>query len=250
MKNKWLIVLLAGGIMAGGLYFYKNSDDELLEGNEQAEALEERPQSMKEREEEQETDDVDTPSRNASQEEDFTLFGDLLHTYEQAIIEQWGPDRLHDKGMGYGTGSSIEVSPEYRYFLYDVNKDGIPELLLGTIREDGTPEVNELYTMLNEEPTKLFTSDIRTNIEVYKDGTISESYGDRQLNYYRITESGGAEKVDGYEVDMGNGVYSRSVEPFEQLSDEDMREIEETYHKIGRVELEFEPIVQQKAERE
>src|SRR5699024_6981288 len=114
----------------------------------------------------------------------------------------WPSERLLEKDLGslYDLPGPI-IEDGYGYEFRDINGDGLAELVLGIQLDDGSIEVHEIYALQKGKPEKLFIRGIRSNLAVYKDGTVSVSYGIRSMGYYGINEQGEAEMKEGYDLD-------------------------------------------------
>ncbi len=97
------------------------------------------------------------------------LYGAVLKKYKKAFVENWTEDKKYeDAGMGYMyyylAKGKINMLDNVGYAYYDVNDDGIDELLIGGIYDDGYKGVIfDLYTMVNRKPTLVFSGDNSDN---------------------------------------------------------------------------------------
>ncbi len=85
------------------------------------------------------------------------LYGDILKIYKKAITEKWDSAKLENEGMSYMynviASSGSNTLDKIGYTYYDLNGDGIDELLIGEIADgDWKGVIYDIYTMVNREP--------------------------------------------------------------------------------------------------
>src|SRR5690606_8291416 len=84
-------------------------------------------------------------------------YNTLIENYQAAIEEEWSPTKLAELNMISPFDFQEETfHPGFGYELRDINKDGIQELILGVNREDGRTWIQEIYTLVNDTPVKVF----------------------------------------------------------------------------------------------
>lgn len=125
----------------------------------------------------------------------------LIETYHKAVTEQWDASTLGNKNLGPTYYTPQPLSKDYGYEIKDINNDGIPEMILGVYREDGRSEIHEIYTLQNKEPVKIFENRIRTNVNIYKDGTIQTCSSVRagtiiQCMLYKLNSDGTKQGIE------------------------------------------------------
>ncbi|MBQ7563264.1 MAG: hypothetical protein IJT16_04665 [Lachnospiraceae bacterium] len=110
------------------------------------------------------------------------LYPDVLAKHVQAINEGWDAERLESENMSsmyYAMSMSDEGSVLDRtgYAYFDVNQDGIDELLIGEIGEDewkGT--IYDVYTMVNREPAHVVSGWDRSRYFALDTGMLVNEY--------------------------------------------------------------------------
>ena len=181
--------------------------------------------------------------------EELTVYKDLIELYRTAIKEQWSKERLIKNEIGpYYDHSEPMLFDDYGYEFRDINGDGVSEFVLGSYREDGKAEVQEIYTIQNDQPARIFVNGLRTNIHIYRDGTISESYGIRSMGYYQLNKDGTRELIDGYHLN-DRGEYEHIVDS-SPMTEKDIDEMVKKYNDIGIINHAFTPFVLDEAENE
>src|SRR5699024_4294 len=129
----------------------------------------------------------------------------LKETYITAISEEWDPSKLEEMDLGPVQYSPEPLPNQYGYELRDINDDGIYEMILGVKLEDGQEWIEEIYTLVDDTPIKIFASEIRHSAQIRCDGTIEEntvtmiSEGVAETTYYELDKNGIKKMKDGYE---------------------------------------------------
>ena len=170
-------------------------------------------------------------------------YNELIELYKKAVEEEWDVQKLLEENLLPLDDYLANSLPEtYGYEIKDINCDGIPELIAGDYWEDGSPEIYEIYTIKDNKPERIFVNGIRTKIEVYQDGIISETFGDRYIGFYKIMENGEKEVVDGYNrTDYGQ--LESITEPKQEMSEEAARELFEKYEEKRIDHYNFKPFL-------
>lgn len=139
-----------------------------------------------------------------SSAEIMTEYGDTPLTYYTFPYEQYGVSLLmrYDSNVGY--------------YLKDLNKDGIPELMIRLISKTsdnsypGPTELYDLFTLINGVPVRMLASServvywLRTDNLIYHQGSGGAAFGIRYVYKFNGT---GFDVVDG--IVMDNGCYYR-----------------------------------------
>lgn len=101
------------------------------------------------------------------------LYSDVLKKHITAIKEKWDSIRLEQEQMSY----MYNLTDKIGYIYYDVNKDGIDELLLGEIAEGAWKGViYDIYTMVNREPKHVVSGGSRNRYYVCDNSFICNEY--------------------------------------------------------------------------
>lgn len=95
------------------------------------------------------------------------LYKDILDKYKTAINEKWDSVRLEQEQMSY----MYNLTDKVGYIYYDVNADGIDELLIGEIADgDWKGVIYDIYTTVNRKPKHVISGGSRDRYYVC-DGT-------------------------------------------------------------------------------
>ncbi|MCR5234891.1 MAG: haloacid dehalogenase-like hydrolase [Lachnospiraceae bacterium] len=143
------------------------------------------------------------------------LYDDVLKKYVKALEEKWDSKKLEDEDMSpeynaINVATGGEALKNVGYAYYDVNLDGVDELLIGEIADgDLKGSVYDIYTMVDREPTHVVSGSARNRYYALEHGMIcneaSEGADETDWVSYDI-EPNGTEllqqlsvKYDGYE---------------------------------------------------
>ena len=103
------------------------------------------------------------------------LYGDVLKKHITAINEKWDSTKLESENMSYMY--NIIESDKVGYTYYDVNNDGIDELLIGEIA-DGVWKgiIYDIYTMVNRKPAHVLSGGNRNRYYVCDECFLCNEY--------------------------------------------------------------------------
>ena len=112
------------------------------------------------------------------------LYHDILSKHVKAIIDKRDSDWLEKNEMSYmynvvsqGVKKGENVLDKIGYVYYDVNYDGIEELLIGEISGgEWKGVVYDIYTMVNREPKHVVSGGARNRYYVCDDSFICNEY--------------------------------------------------------------------------
>ena len=109
------------------------------------------------------------------------LYKDILSKHIKAIKEKWSSEKLEKEDMSYMYNvlaqSNKNVMNKVGYTYYDVNGDGIDELLIGEISNDAWKGVvYDIYTMVNRKPAHVVSGGTRNRYYVCDDSFICNEY--------------------------------------------------------------------------
>ena len=125
------------------------------------------------------------------------LYGKIIQKHITAILERWDSIRLENENMSY----MYNVIPEdtnklnkIGYTYYDINCDGIDELLIGEIAEGNWKGViYDIYTMVNREPKHVISGGSRNRFYVCDGSFICNEYsggaGESGTRVYSLVEN-------------------------------------------------------------
>lgn len=172
----------------------------------------------------------------------FAHYYPLMETYREAVKDRWSQKKLDERYLGPSHYEPHPLPKNYGYELRDINGNGTLELILGIHLENGETEVQEIYTLQDNEPVKIFANGIRTNIEIYKDGTISHVYGVMSTGFYTLSDDGTYELEEGYEIN-DDGKYKDSLDSDRILTETEIKAIHKKYEEADLMQHSFTPFV-------
>ncbi len=155
------------------------------------------------------------------------LYKNILEKHLTAINEKWDSAKLEQENMSY----MYNIIPKNKigYTYYDVNADGIEELLIGEIG-NGTWKgvIYDIYTMVNREPKHVTSGGSRNRYYVCDNSFICNEYSSGALEsgvrVYNLVENSTELypqvnfKYDGYENPKNPYFLSYSDEKWENVS--------------------------------
>lgn len=118
------------------------------------------------------------------------LYNDIIKKHLTAINEKWDSIKLEQENMSY----MYNLTDKIGYIYYDINVDGIDELLIGEIA-DGSWKgvVYDIYTMVNREPKHVISGGSRNRYFVCDNSFICNEYSsgalESGLRVYILTEN-------------------------------------------------------------
>ncbi|MCR5265954.1 MAG: hypothetical protein K6E29_05105 [Cyanobacteria bacterium RUI128] len=109
------------------------------------------------------------------------LYKDILKKHITAIKEKWDSSKLESEDMSYMYNvvaqTSRNVLDKIGYIYYDVNGDGIDELLIGEIAKgDWKGVVYDMYTMVNRKPQHVVSGGSRDRYFVTNNVFVANEY--------------------------------------------------------------------------
>ncbi len=129
------------------------------------------------------------------------LYNDILKKHKIALLEKWDSSKLEKENMSY----MYNIIPQDKigYAYYDINADGIDELVIGEIAEGNWKGViYDIYTMVNRKPQHVISGGQRNRFYVCDNSFVCREYSSGAM------ESG---------VDVYN-LIENSIELFPQVS--------------------------------
>lgn len=110
------------------------------------------------------------------------LYKDVLQKHISAIREKWDSIKLEQENMScmynvLRADGKTDVMNKVGYTYYDINKDGIDELIIGEIAEGGWKGViYDIYTMVNRKPKHVISGFARNRYYVCDDSFVCNEY--------------------------------------------------------------------------
>lgn len=114
------------------------------------------------------------------------LYKTVLKKHVKAINEQWDSQKLENEQMSYMysvlSQTQKNVLKKIGYAYYDINADGIDELVIGEIAEGNWKGViYDIYTMVNREPRHVISGGERDRYYVCDDSFVCNEYSSGAL---------------------------------------------------------------------
>ena len=178
------------------------------------------------------------------------LYTDVLEKHIKAVSEGWDAQKLEDANMSsmyyaMRTGSETNVMDRVGYAYYDVNADGIDELLVGEIAEgDWKGVIYDVYTMVDRKPAHVVSGWSRSRYYVSDENFLCNEYssgaGESGWIIYNL-EPNSTEllqqvsfKVDTYENEKKPWFLSYSEDEWENVSEKKWNERKEIFDNYTR----------------
>lgn len=107
------------------------------------------------------------------------LYGEILKKYKKALTEKWDSKKYEQEGMGYMyyvmSKSNENLQDKIGYIYYDINSDGIDELLIGET-DNKNSKIYDIYTMVNRKPTHVTSGGDKDMYFVCNDNFLCNAY--------------------------------------------------------------------------
>lgn len=176
------------------------------------------------------------------------LYKDVLKKHITAINEKWDSIKLEQENMSY----MYNLTDKIGYVYYDVNCDGIEELLIGEIAKGSWKGViYDIYTMVNRKPKHVISGGSRNRYYVCDISFICNEYSSGALEngvrVYNLVENSTelypqvSFKYDGYENPKNPWFISYESEinqdNWENVSEEKFKERKKIFEKYERFEF-------------
>lgn len=126
------------------------------------------------------------------------LYNKILEKHLTAINERWDSNKLEQENISYMYNviaqSNNKPLDKIGYAYYDVNVDGIEELLIGEISEGNWEGViYDIYTMVDRKPAHVISGGARNRYYVCDNSFICNEYssgaGESGLRVYNLVEN-------------------------------------------------------------
>ena len=170
------------------------------------------------------------------------LYKNILNKHITALNEKWDSIKLENEQMSY----MYNLTDKIGYIYYDVNADGIDELLIGEIANGAWKGViYDIYTMVNREPQHVISGGSRNRYFVCDEAFICNEYSSGALEsgvrVYNLVENSTelfpqvSFKYDGYTNSKKPWFLSYSNDnEWENISEEMYKERKKVFEKYER----------------
>ena len=171
------------------------------------------------------------------------LYKKVLEKHILAINEDWDSTRLENENMSY----MYNIIPKNKigYAYYDINADGIDELVIGEISHGNWKGViYDIYTMVNRKPQHVVSGGARNRYYVCDGSFVCNEYSSGALEsgvrVYNLVENSTELfaqiyfKYDGYKDYKNPYFISYSDEKWENVTEKYYRERKKVFDKYER----------------
>ena len=150
-----------------------------------------------------------------TEDEAAGIYGDIIAEYRDMVQNNFYQDLLekedllaYENSFGKDIGSEIRHAQKVYYALYDIDGNGIQELIIGGGEDASNPWNYDLYTYDGSKAVHVFPDfefGYRTNFSLYENGIIevfySGSAAESGNDFYRMNAAGtGAEIVENFSI--------------------------------------------------
>lgn len=181
------------------------------------------------------------------------IYGDIVEKYKTAAAEGWDASDYEENEMSpeifilAQDGDLSDIGIAY----YDVNLDGIDEMLVGTLKDDELKgAIYDIYTTVDMVPTHVISGSARDRYYVYNKTFLVNEYSGGAMEYgknvYDLTANSTelflqwATKYDAYENEDQPWFIGYSDEDWENVTEEDFNNREAATDDY--VQLKFKPL--------
>lgn len=177
-----------------------------------------------------------------------TLYKDILKKHITAAQEKWDSIKLENENMSY----MYNITDKIGYTYYDVNGDGIDELLVGEITDYAWKGViYDIYTMVDRKPEHVISGGSRNRYYICDNGFVCNEYSSGALEsgvrVYNLVENSTelfpqvCFKYDGYTNPKNPWFLSYGSEldedKWENVSHEKFKERKKIFEKYERFDF-------------
>lgn len=162
------------------------------------------------------TDNNDTTGAAGNTEDAAAgIYSDIIAEYRDMVQNNFYQDLLEKEDLeAYENSFGKDIGPEIRhaqkvyYALYDIDKNGTQELIIGGGEDASNPWNYDLYTYDGSKAVHVFPDfafGYRTNFALYENGIVevfySSSAAESGTDFYRMNAAGtGAEIVENFSI--------------------------------------------------
>ncbi len=185
------------------------------------------------------------------------LYGEVLAKHLTAVKEKWNSIKLENENMSYMYNvlaqTNQNILDKIGYAYYDINADGIEELVIGEIAEGSWKGViYDIYTMVNRKPKHVISGGARDRYYVCDYSFVCNEYSSGAMEsgviVYNLVENSTelypqiSFKYDGYENPQKPWFYSYSDGVWQNVSEKDYNNRKEIFNRYER--FDFTPLSQ------
>ncbi|MBQ3310563.1 hypothetical protein IJG72_00655 [bacterium] len=171
------------------------------------------------------------------------LYKEILEKYQIAINEKWDSAKLEEENMSYMY--NIIPSDKIGYAYYDINADGIEELVIGEIAQDNLKGViYDIYTMVDRKPAHVISGGSRNRYYACDYSFVCNEYSsganESGIRVYNLVENSielfpqVSFKYDGYENSKNPYFISYSDDKWENYSEEEFNKRKKVFERYER----------------
>lgn len=150
-----------------------------------------------------------------TEDEEAGVYSDIIAEYRDMVQNNFYQDLLekedllaYENSFGKDIGSEIRHAQKVYYALYDIDRNGTQELIIGGGEDASNPWNYDLYTYDGSKAVHVFPDfefGYRTNFSLYENGIIevfySGSASESGNDFYRMNAAGtGAEIVENFSI--------------------------------------------------
>ena len=172
------------------------------------------------------------------------LYKDILLKHKKAMIEKWDSSKLEKENMSY----MYNLIPRNKigYAYYDINADGIEELIFGEIAQGKLKGViYDIYTMVDRKPQHVISGGNRNRYYICDNSFVCNEYSsganESGVRIYILVENSTelypqlSFKYDGYENPKNPYFISYSYDKWENYSKKEFYERKKCFEKYERI---------------
>lgn len=172
------------------------------------------------------------------------LYKDILLKHKKAMIEKWDSSKLEKENMSYMY--NLIPRNEIGYAYYDINADGIEELIFGEIAQGKLKGViYDIYTMVDRKPQHVISGGNRNRYYICDNSFVCNEYSsgakESGVRIYILVENSTelypqlSFKYDGYENPKNPYFISYSYDKWENYSKKEFYERKKCFEKYERI---------------
>ncbi len=173
------------------------------------------------------------------------LYKSILEKHKTALVEKWDSAKLENENMSYMY--NIIPKDKVGFTYYDINADGIDELVIGEIAQENRKSViYDIYTMVDRKPQHVISGGSRNRYYVCDNSFVCREYSsgaaESGVDVYNLVENSTelypqvSFKYDGYENPKNPYFISYSDEKWENYPEKEFWERKKVFEKYARLD--------------